>query len=96
MSKPRGSGYFSLTAGLGFLAAFIASFLIDRVSLDPYVAFQGWLIFAAAILIGWGIRRIWTGDERWTVGQATLNFVVGVIAATVALLALVVQANEAR
>ncbi len=58
-------------------------------TLSPYV-FRTWLAFAALILVVWGAKRIQTGDRRnRRIGQGTLNFVVGIVAATATLLALV-------
>jgi Kef-type K+ transport system membrane component KefB len=92
--KPIGSGFFSLAAGVIFLLLFIGSYLYDLRKIDPYKLFQYWLLFASAILTIWGIRRVakvWKEEYRWEVGQPTLNFVVGVIAATVAIFTLIVQ-----
>jgi hypothetical protein len=56
--KPIGSGFFSLAAGVAFLFLLVGSFCFDLRKVDPYVIFQYWLFFAAAILIIWGCVRI--------------------------------------
>jgi hypothetical protein len=91
--KPIGSGFFSLAAGVAFLFLLVGSFCFDLRKVDPYVIFQYWLFFAAAILVIWGcvrIAKVHREPLRWEVGQSTLNFVVGVIAATVAIFTFVV------
>ena len=94
-SKPIGSGWFSLAAGLAFFLLLIGSYLFDLKKINPYVIFQCWLLFSAAILTIWGgvrVAKVWKAQpRRWEVGQSTLNFVVGVIAATAAIFALVVE-----
>lgn len=91
--KPIGSGVFSLAGGVAFLVLLAGSLWFDLRKVDPYVVFQCWLLFAAAILIIWGCVRIAKVRRekplRWEVGQSTLNFVVGVIAATAAIFAFV-------
>ena len=89
--KPKGSGYFSLAVGIVFVAVFLASFFVDLRAVSPQWFLRGWLAFAAAIMVVWGVRRIYEGRDDWTVGQATLNFVVGVVGATVAIFAIVAQ-----
>ena len=91
MSKPKGSGYFSAGFGFLFLIAFISSFFFDLTSLSPYLIFQIWLIFAAMILLIWGLIRVKTGENKWKIGQPTLNFIVGIVGVTIALLAIVKQ-----
>jgi hypothetical protein len=86
--KPKGSGYFSLAVGVVFALALGASFVIDLRTISPYWFFRSWLVFASVILIVWGARRVQDGRDDWTVGQSTLNFVVGVVGATVAIFAL--------
>jgi len=94
-AKPMGSGVFSIGAGVSFLVLFIGSYVFDLRKLDPYKLFQVWLLFAASILTIWGIVRVAkvrkAETRRWEVGQPTLNLVVGVIAATAAILAFVLQ-----
>jgi hypothetical protein len=99
-AKPIGSGIFSASFGVGFFVLLITSCWFDLRRVDPYKIFQLWLFFAATILTVWGFVRIAkvlgtgsaaTGHSRLEIGQPTLNFVVGVIAATVAIFALVVQ-----
>jgi hypothetical protein len=86
--KPKGSGWFALGAGVIFLAAFICSFVWDLSKIPPYLLFKAWLLIAAVILLGWGIRRIKKGGDDWTVGQSTINFVVAILGATIAILAI--------
>jgi uncharacterized membrane protein YfcA len=94
-SKPLGSGCFSLAAGIAFLLLFVGSYLFDLKKVNPYQILQCWLVFAAAILTIWGGVRVAKARKaqprRWEVGQSTLNFVVGVIAATAAIFTLVVE-----
>ena len=89
--KPKGSGYFSLFVGIVFALALIGSFVVDLRTISPYWFFRSWLVFASTILVIWGVRRIKSGRNDWTVGQSTLNFVVGVVGATVAIFALITQ-----
>ncbi len=90
--KPQGSGYFALSAGLLFLGAFITSIAFDLRTISLYGAFQAWLLFAAAILVIWGAARVRTGAKQdFRIGQNTINFVVAIVGATIALLALVKQ-----
>jgi hypothetical protein len=80
----------ALVAGLLFLAALVTSFFVKLTSLDAYMLLQVTKGFAALILVGWGLTRLITGNRQdYRVGQDTLNFVVAVVAATVALMALV-------
>jgi hypothetical protein len=88
---PKGSGYFAVLFAALFLVTFICSTILDFSKLNSYVAFQAWLLLAAVILAGWGINRVRTGRADMQVGQSTINFVVGVIAATIALFTLVIQ-----
>jgi O-antigen/teichoic acid export membrane protein len=87
--KPLGSGIFSLIVGLAFVAFFI--FFPDVKKIDPDIAFKMWVGFAAILMTGWGIARIWkTSDRRFfRVGQPTINMMVGIAAATFAILAIV-------
>ena len=89
MPKPRGSGYFALTFGALFIVTFVISLCVKLYELCPYYAFQAWLVFAAVILIVWGAVRIATGGPSKRVGQDTINFVVGIVGVTIALLTLV-------
>ena len=90
--KPKGSGWFAAGSGAVFLIAFICSFIWDLTKIPPYLLFKAWLLIATAILLGWGVRRIETGRNDWTVGQNTINFVVAIVGATIAILAIVVTA----
>jgi hypothetical protein len=88
--KPKGSGWFAAGAGIVFLVASICSFVWDLSKIPPYAVFKAWLVIATAILFGWGIRRIRTGRDDWTIGQSTINFVVAIIGLTIAILAIVI------
>lgn len=88
MAKPKGSGYFAAVCGLIFLCAFVGSFFVDVQQLTPERILRTWFAFVAAILIWWGARRVQTGSQDCTVGQDTINFVVSIVGATVAILAL--------
>ncbi len=46
---------------------------------------------ATLILLAWGINRVSKGRDDWTVGQPTINFVVGILGVTIAILAIVVS-----
>lgn len=89
--KPKGSGYFSLAVGIAFVAVLLASFFVDLRAVSPQWFLRCWLGFASSIMLVWGARRIRKGRDDWTVGQETLNFVVGVVGATVAIFAIVAQ-----
>jgi hypothetical protein len=86
--KPKGSGYFSAAFGVLFFVAFLGSFFISMKDIPPDWILRAWLVFVAAILIGWGFNRIKRGRPDRTVGQNTINFVIGLVAATMALLSL--------
>jgi len=86
--KPRGSGIFAIIFGVLFLLALVASFQIDFTKLPREVVVRAWLLFVTAVLICWGANRVRIGGPSLTVGQATINFVVGLIGATFALIAL--------
>lgn len=90
--KPKGSGWFAVGSGAIFLVAFICSFKWDLSKIPPYLLFKAWLLIATAILLGWGARRIRTGRADWTIGQNTINFVVAILGATFAILAIVLAA----
>ncbi|MDZ4709400.1 MAG: hypothetical protein SH818_13460 [Saprospiraceae bacterium] len=87
MAKPKGSGFFATFCGVIFACAFVGSFFIDVQQLTPERIMRTWFLFIAAILIGWGWNRIRTGSQEWTVGQDTINFVISLVGATIALLA---------
>jgi hypothetical protein len=90
--RPKGSGWFAAGAGVIFLVASVCSFVWDLSKIPPYLLFKVWLLIAAAILLGWGIRRIMQGRDDWTVGQNTINFVVAILGLTIAILTIVVTA----
>jgi hypothetical protein len=83
--KPKGSGIFAVVFGL---LALLASFQHGLTKIPPDLLVKAWLLFVAAILIGWGANRIRVGSKNLTVGQDTINFVVAIMGATFALLAL--------
>ena len=86
--KPSGSGYFAAICGGLFVVAFIGSFFVSVDRLSPEWIVRAWLLFVAAVLSWWGVNRILTGKADRTVGQDTINLVIGVVGATVALLGL--------
>jgi hypothetical protein len=90
--KPKGSGWFAVGSGVVFLVAFICSFKWELSKISPYLLFKAWLVIATAILLAWGARRIRTGRDDWTIGQNTINFVVAIVGATFAILAIVLAA----
>jgi hypothetical protein len=92
--KPIGSGFFTIAAGVAFLLLFICSLRYDLKTIDLYVVFRYWLLFAATILIIWGSERVFkvrsdTPRRWWKIGKSTFMFVVGVITATFAIFAFV-------
>ena len=86
--KPIGSGIFAAVVGL----AFFCSVLIwpEVLSIDPKTALKMWMYFSGLMLIIWGIVRIVTANSKtdFRIGQSTINMVIGVIAATFAIMAL--------
>jgi hypothetical protein len=90
--KPKGSGWFAVGSGVGFLVVFFCSLNWDLSKIPPYLLFKVWLLIATAILLGWGARRIKTGRDDWTIGQSTINFVIAIVGATLAILAIVITA----
>jgi len=87
--KPVGSGWFALAFGLLLVITLVASFVVDLTAVNPTFYVRAWLTFASLTLLSWGVSRIRTGargDNR--IGQETINFVVAIIAATVAILEL--------
>ncbi len=93
-TKPIGSGFFAIAAGVAFLLRFICSLLYDLKTIDLYVVFQCWLLFAATILTIWGSDRVFKvrSDKPrrwWKIGKSTFMFVVGAITATFAIFAFV-------
>ena len=89
--KPKGSGWFAIGSGILFLVALVCSFIWDLSQISPYAVFKAWLAIASLILLGWGINRVLKGRDEWTIGQPTINFVVGIVGATIAILAIVVS-----
>ena len=88
---PKGSGWFAAAAGVVFVLVLVASFFYDLKRLSPYALLQAWLLFAGVVLLFWGAYRIRKGKNEMTVGQNTINFVVALIGATIAILTLLVQ-----
>jgi hypothetical protein len=90
--KPKSSGVFAAVCGGLFFLAFVFSFFVDIrqvIAEHPDWTIKAWLLFVSAVLCGWGVHRARTGDKGGPVGQITLNFVVAIVGATFALLALV-------
>ena len=85
MAKPKGSGYFAAVVGAVFLGVLV---FVDVTKITREWVLRGWFLFAATVLIGWGVNRAATGANDWTVGQDTINFVVAIVGATAAILAL--------
>jgi hypothetical protein len=82
MAKPVGSGYFAAVSGVVLLVAFICSYFVPIDKLPPEWILRMWLLFVAAILITWGVRRVARGNKQdLTIGQETINFVIGVLGA---------------
>jgi hypothetical protein len=96
------NGVFAVACGFLYLIVFGGSWLgiinLKTVSPDTLVyLFYVWLLVAAFILLWWGctrIYRVYTGkDPWWRVDQPTMNFVLVIVGATIALLALVKQSS---
>jgi hypothetical protein len=95
--KPAGSGYFAVFCGLLFIVALVVLRRISIESFDPEVILQVWLAFMALLLISWGLNRaMTTANRRWIVGQDTINWLVGILAATFVLMALLGDIAERR
>jgi hypothetical protein len=94
MSRPKGSGWFAAIFGAVFLTAFICSFIWDLSKISPQVLFKIWLLFAASVLLGWGINRIRKGSDGSAIGQSTINFVIAIIGATFAILAILIEVKN--
>ncbi|MER9069210.1 MULTISPECIES: hypothetical protein [unclassified Mesorhizobium] len=86
--KPIGSGVFAAVCGILFFLAFVGSFWVNVEQLTPDRLIRAWFLFVAAVLVWWGTNRMWGGRRDLTVGQETINLVVGIVAATIALLSL--------
>ncbi|MER9183707.1 hypothetical protein [Mesorhizobium sp. M0767] len=89
--KPTGSGWLAVAFGVLFVCAFVATFFGRIADLSPEWIFRIWLICAAGVLLGWGRQRIKIGNPSSVIGQETLNFVVGVMGVTAAILALLIH-----
>jgi hypothetical protein len=83
----------------------VVSFNLDPSKISPEVLFDVWMVIAAVILLGWGFRRIletakkkpeWVETKvqprvsMWIPGQPTIIFVVTILGATFAIIALLV------
>lgn len=90
--KPKGSGVFAAGWGVIFLVAFICSLKWDLTKISPYLLFKAWLLIATTILLSWGAHRIWNGRYEWKIGQPTMNFVIAIVGATFAILAIALAA----
>jgi hypothetical protein len=92
-----GSGLFAAFVGVVFLAALIVSFStgLHFDQIPPLEIVRAWFCFVAAVLIFWGVNRVLKANKKaddrknLTVGQETINLVIGIVAATFALLELV-------
>jgi hypothetical protein len=91
MASPKGSGYFAALFGILFFLSFIASLLLDIYKISPRYIFSIWLLLSSIVLFGWGFNRIKTGDDRRQVGQDTINFVLGFVAVTLAILSIILK-----
>lgn len=99
--KPFGSGVFALICGIIFVLVGLIIVLCgyDVSKLDPSTILNIWLFSGGVILIGWGVQRIrkWRTPKtrkltkNWDVGQNTINFTMGFVAATIAILALLIK-----
>ena len=88
--KGIGSGWFAVSAGIIFFAALIYLRLPSASSPPPELLFQAWLAFSFLVLVGWGAYRIRHGKGgKQLVGQPTINFVVAILGATIALYTIV-------
>jgi hypothetical protein len=94
MSRPKGSGWFAAIFGAVFLIAFVCSFIWDLSKISPYMLFKIWLLFAGSVLLSWGINRIKKGSNDNTIGQSTINFVIAIIGATFAILAILLEVKK--
>ena len=92
--KPKGLGWFAAIFGAIFLLIFISSFVWDLSDISPYILFKVWVLFAAIVLLSWGVRRIKTGRDDRTIGQSTINFVIAIIGGTFAILAILLEAKK--
>ena len=91
--RPLGSGVFALGFGVLFVLIGILIWICDYKveDIDPSTLLNIWLFAGGTILIGWGINRIVHNDGRWIVGQDTINFVLGFLAAAIAILSLLIK-----
>ncbi len=94
-SRPKGSGLFVTVVGVTFMAAAfwgrVNGFNFYSYYSDEILTY--WLFFVGAVAVYWGIFRlaVGTGGKEWfVVGQKTLAFVIGLVAATFALVALLI------
>lgn len=97
MGTPIGSGRFARNVGLVFILAGIGVVALDRlkIPLRPVYILGGWLLACGLIAIRWGTRRIEVAlkSEKYrvdsTIGQQTINMIVGMVAATFVIAAIV-------
>ena len=68
--------------------AVIGSFFVSVDQLSPEWIMRAWFLFVAVVLLWWGGNRLRTGADDPTVGQNTINFVIAIVGASVALLGL--------
>lgn len=88
--NPKGAGLFAIIFGIVFLSLFICSFIWDLSSIPPYLLFKIWLIFAAIILIGWGVTRLIKLKSKWRISRPTIQFLISIIGITIAILTLII------
>jgi|ERR1700677_2539305 len=93
--KPVGSGWFCIICGLG---SFMGFFFVHVSQFSPDRILQVWFIFVAVVLLWWGFVRVTNKKfENLQIGQETINSVIGIMAATFALLTLLHDAqNDSR
>jgi hypothetical protein len=94
--KPTGSGWFSLIVGSAFILLVLVFWLRGNGvgSINPNYLLAAWMIFSGVLMSGWGITRILSTSAKhdwWRIGQNTINFCVAIIAATFAILAILMQ-----
>ncbi|MFY0602195.1 MAG: hypothetical protein JXR03_21140 [Cyclobacteriaceae bacterium] len=91
--RPLGSGVFALVAGILFVGSGIVIYFtgFDVSKIEPSTVLNTYLFAGGLIMIGWGFNRIRYNDGRWIVGQSTINFVLGFLAAAIAILSILIN-----
>lgn len=86
---PKGSGCYAAAVGLLFAGGLVASFFVSVDNAIFLWLLRAWLFIVAVTLMLWGVNRIKNGrPDYFTIGQDTINMVNGIVASTIALLAL--------